>query len=143
MSRTKEGRDALRSSEAHPQAGSIAPPRSKRSQRRVPLSRHRPKSAKTGEAYPPPCADPRHIREEAGICPADSATNPKYRRHNRAFFNKIDVKLPLQIETAKHLGWLFSACAADSRRTENLEEKGGPVAAYGSRAYHVRPLVAL
>jgi hypothetical protein len=48
MSRTKEGRDALRSSEAHPQARSIAPPRSKRSQRRVPLSRHRPKSAKTG-----------------------------------------------------------------------------------------------
>src|ERR1700733_3468812 len=28
---------------------------------------------------------------------------------------------------------------ADARRTENLEEKGGPVAAYGSRAYHVRP----
>jgi hypothetical protein len=26
MSRTKEGRDALRSSEAHPQARSIAPP---------------------------------------------------------------------------------------------------------------------
>ena len=27
--------------------------------------------------------------------------------------------------------------AADARRTENLEEKGGPVAAFGSRAYHV------
>ena len=33
--------------------------------------------------------------------------------------------------------------AADARRTENLEEKGGPVAAFGSRAYHVHSLVAL
>ena len=47
------------------------------------------------------------------------------------------MKLPLQIETVEGLGWLLSACSADARRTENLEEKGGPVAAYGSRAYHV------
>ena len=52
MSRTKEGRDALRSSEAHPQARSIAPPWPKRSQGRVPISRHRPKSPETGEAHP-------------------------------------------------------------------------------------------
>src|ERR1700722_2047745 len=62
MSRTKEGRDALRSSEAHPQAGSIAPPWSKRSQRRVPISRHRPKSPETGEAHPSSDADLRHMR---------------------------------------------------------------------------------
>src|ERR1700722_19960860 len=62
MSRTKEGRDALRSSEAHPQAGSIAPPWSKRSQRRVPISRHRPKSPETGEAHPSSGADLRHMR---------------------------------------------------------------------------------
>ena len=37
-SRTKEGRDALRASEAHRQARSIAPPRPKWSQRRVPTS---------------------------------------------------------------------------------------------------------
>ena len=55
--------------EAHPWARSIAPPRSKRSQRRIPLSRHRPKSAKTGEAYPPPCADPRHIRRRGRNLP--------------------------------------------------------------------------
>ena len=89
-SRTKEGRDALRSSEAHPQARSIAPPRSKRSQRRIPLSRHRPKSAKTGEAYPPPCADPRHIRRRGRrICTSLTPLKSKARaRHNRGFFRQ-------------------------------------------------------
>jgi hypothetical protein len=51
---TKEGRDALRSSIAHPQARSVARAGSERSQRRVPIGRHRPKSPKTGEAHPLP-----------------------------------------------------------------------------------------
>src|ERR1700729_3455801 len=50
-SRTKEGRDAVRSSEAHPQARPTAPARAERGQRRGPLSRHSPKSAETGEAH--------------------------------------------------------------------------------------------
>jgi hypothetical protein len=48
LSRTKEGRDTLRASEAHPQARSMAPAWLKRSQGRVPLSRHSPKNAKIG-----------------------------------------------------------------------------------------------
>jgi hypothetical protein len=32
--------------------------------------------------------------EEAGICLADSATNPKCGRHNRGFFNKIRRRQP-------------------------------------------------
>src|SRR3984885_11913310 len=62
MSRTKEGRDALRSSEAHPQARSIAPPWPERSQGRVPIGRHRPKSAETGETHPLPGAILRPVR---------------------------------------------------------------------------------
>src|ERR1700722_7978304 len=62
MSRTKEGRDALRSSEAHPQARSIAPPWPDRRQGRVPIGRHRPKSAETGETHPLPGADLRAVR---------------------------------------------------------------------------------
>ena len=54
--------------------------------------------------------------------------------------SRVDMKLRLQIETVEGLGWLLSACSSDARRTEDLEEKGGPVAAYGSRAYRVRPL---
>ena len=42
-SRMKEGRDAVRSSEAHAQARSIAPAWAERGQRRVPLCRHSPK----------------------------------------------------------------------------------------------------
>jgi len=53
-SRTKEGRDAVRASEAHPQARPIAPAWPKGSQGRVPLSRYRPKSAETGESHPLP-----------------------------------------------------------------------------------------
>src|ERR1700748_1640297 len=62
MSRTKEGRDALRSSEAHPQTWSIAPPWPERSQGRVPVGRHRPKSAETGETHPLPGAGLRPVR---------------------------------------------------------------------------------
>src|SRR5271154_4773281 len=69
MSRKKKGRDALRSSEAHPQAGSIAPPWAERGQRRVPLSRHSPKSAKIGEAHSAPGADLRHVRRRARNLP--------------------------------------------------------------------------
>jgi hypothetical protein len=67
MSRTKEGRDALRSSEAHPQARSIAPAWSKWSQGRVPIGRHRPKPPENGEAHPPSGAGLRHVRRR---CPA-------------------------------------------------------------------------
>ena len=69
LSRTKEGRDALRSSEAHPQARSVAPPWPKRSQRRVPPSRHSPKSAETGEAHSAPGADLRHMRPRGSASP--------------------------------------------------------------------------
>jgi hypothetical protein len=69
MSRKKKGRDALRSSQAHPQAGSIAPAWAERSQRRVPLSRHRPKSAKIGEAHSAPGAHLRHMRRRARNLP--------------------------------------------------------------------------
>jgi hypothetical protein len=62
MSRTKEGRDALRSSEAHPQARSIAPPWPERRQRRVPIGRHRPKSSETGETCPLPQPGLRAVR---------------------------------------------------------------------------------
>ena len=68
-SRTKEGRDAVRSSEAHPQARSIAPARPERSERRVPTGRHCPKSAETGEAHPPPGADLRHMRRRGPALP--------------------------------------------------------------------------
>src|SRR5271154_6550321 len=69
MSRKKKGRDALRSSEAHPQARSIAPPSPERGQRRVPLSRHRPKSAKIGEAHSAAGAHLRHMRRRARNLP--------------------------------------------------------------------------
>ena len=49
--RTKEGRDAVRSFEAHPQARPIAPAWPKGSQGRVPVGRRRPKSAEIGEAH--------------------------------------------------------------------------------------------
>jgi hypothetical protein len=75
MSRTKEGRDALRSSQAHPQARSIAPPWPKRSQGRVPIGRHRPKSEENGEAHPAPGANLRHMRRRARIPPADCRRN--------------------------------------------------------------------
>jgi len=92
MSRTKKGRDALRSSEAHPQARSIAPPRSKRSQRRVPISRHRPKSEETGKAHPSPGADLRHMRRRAPIPPPDGRRNRYPLPSAEGFFNTIDVK---------------------------------------------------
>jgi hypothetical protein len=57
-----ESRDALRSSEAHPQPRSIAPPRSKRSPRRGPIGRHCPKPEETGETHPPSDARIRHMR---------------------------------------------------------------------------------
>ena len=44
----------FRSSEAHPQAGSIAPPRSKRSQRRVPLRPLPPKICENWRSLSPP-----------------------------------------------------------------------------------------
>jgi hypothetical protein len=69
MSRKKKGRDALRSSQAHPPAGSIAPAWAERSQRRVPLSRHSPKSAKIGEAHSAPGTDLRHMRRRARNLP--------------------------------------------------------------------------
>src|SRR5271170_1321510 len=72
MSRTKEGRDALRSSEAHPQARSIAPAWAQWSQRRVPVGRHRPKLTETGEAHPPSGANLRRMRRRAQLCVADS-----------------------------------------------------------------------
>ena len=89
MSRTKEGRDALRSSEAHPQARSIAAAWAERSQRRVPLSRHSPKSAETGEAHPLPGAGLRPVRRGPEIrpdcrrnrCPLSSAEGVL--QHNR------------------------------------------------------------
>src|ERR1700722_16465503 len=62
MSRTKKGRDALRSSEAHPQTRSIAPSWPERSQGRVPIGRYRPKSAETGETHPLPGAGLRPVR---------------------------------------------------------------------------------
>ena len=62
MSRTKECRDALRSSEAHPQTRSIAPPWPERRQGRVPIGRHYPKSAETGETHPLPGAGLRPVR---------------------------------------------------------------------------------
>ena len=37
------------------------------------------------------------MRRRAGICLADSATNPKCWRQNRGFFNKIDVNRSLRI----------------------------------------------
>ena len=67
MSRTKEGRDALRSPEAHPQARSIASAWAERSQRRVPISRHRPKSAETGETHPLPGAGLRPVRRRGAV----------------------------------------------------------------------------
>jgi hypothetical protein len=48
----------------HPQARSIAPARAERSERRVPVGRHRPKSKETGEAHSAPGANLRHIRRE-------------------------------------------------------------------------------
>ena len=68
-SRAKEGRDAVRSSEAHPQARPIAPARAERSQRRVPIGRHRPKPAETGEAHPPSDAGLRHMRRRGPTRP--------------------------------------------------------------------------
>src|ERR1700733_1024743 len=68
-SRTKEGRDAVRSSEALPQARPIAPVWAERGQRRVPLCRHSPKSAETGESHPPSDAHVRHISRRARIPP--------------------------------------------------------------------------
>ena len=55
--RAKEGRDAVRPPQTHPQARPIAPAWPKRRQRRVPLRRHRPESPETGEARPPSDAD--------------------------------------------------------------------------------------
>src|SRR5271166_250307 len=92
MSRTKEGRDALRSPEAHPQARSIASAWAEWSQRRVPVGRHRPKSAETGEADPPSGADLRRMRRSGQPSLADGTPNPKCWRHNMGFFNKIDVE---------------------------------------------------
>src|ERR1700723_2378810 len=69
MSRKKKGRDALRSSQAHPPAGSIAPAWAERSQSRVPLSRYSPKSAKIGEAHSAPGTDLRHMRRRARNLP--------------------------------------------------------------------------
>ena len=50
--RTEEGRDAVRTPQAHPQAGSAAPSRSLRRPRRVPPRRHRPEPAKNGPLDP-------------------------------------------------------------------------------------------
>ena len=100
MSRTKEGRDALRSSEAHPQARSIAPARPERSQRRVPIGRHRPKSAETGEAHPPSGADLRHMRRRgAGFASLTAAAHAYRPRLKTGFFNEIDVKRTVNIAT--------------------------------------------
>jgi hypothetical protein len=71
----KKGRDALRSSEAHTQARSIAPPRPKWSQRRVPFGRQCPKPEETGEAHPPSDAGLRHIRQRAQIGRPDPRRN--------------------------------------------------------------------
>ena len=54
---------------AHPQARSIAPAWPERGQRRVPIGRHSPKSAETGEASSPSDADPRRLRRKAPTLP--------------------------------------------------------------------------
>ena len=105
MSRTKEGRDALRSSKAHPQARSIAPSWPKWSQRRVPIGRHRPKSPETGEAHPSSGADLRHMRPRGQTLPGLTTAVGANRRHqNAGVFLAIDVRQPLQIATAKVAG---------------------------------------
>src|ERR1700722_10020371 len=95
MSRTKEGRDALRSSEAHPQARSIAPPWPERSQGRVLVSSHSPKSAEIGEARPLPRS--RSSSREAdrpSFASLIDAAHPYRACPKTGFFNEIDVLLP-------------------------------------------------
>jgi hypothetical protein len=48
----EEGRDAVCAPEAHPRTRQATSPGTERSQRRVPIGRHSPKSAETGEAHP-------------------------------------------------------------------------------------------
>jgi hypothetical protein len=88
MSRTKDGRDAVRSSEAHPQARLIAPP----SQGRVPAGRHSPKSAETGEAHSVPGANLRRMRCRRQALLADSCSHAQRCRQENGFFSAIDVK---------------------------------------------------
>jgi hypothetical protein len=88
MSRTKDGRDAVRSSEAHPQARLIAPP----SQGRVPAGRHSPKSAETGEAHSAPGANLRPMRRRRQALLADSCPHAQRCRQENGFFSTIDVK---------------------------------------------------
>jgi hypothetical protein len=88
MSRTKDGRDAARSSEAHPQARLIAPP----SQGRVPAGRHSPKSAETGEAHSAPGANLRRMRRRRQALLADSCSHAQRCRQENGFFSTIDVK---------------------------------------------------
>jgi hypothetical protein len=80
---------ALRSSEAHPQARSIAPPWPERGQRRVPIGRHCPKPEETGEAHPAPGADLRHMRRRAQINRPDRRRNRYPRSSAEGFFNTI------------------------------------------------------
>src|ERR1700722_7662059 len=94
MSRTKKGRDALRSSEAHPQTRSIAPSWPERSQGRVPIGRYRPKSAETGETHPLPGAGLRPVRRRGPLASLAAAAHARRARLKTGFFNKIDVKLP-------------------------------------------------
>src|SRR5580698_1130954 len=91
MSRTKEGRDALRSSEADPQARSIAPPWPKWSQGRVPVGRHSPKPPETGEAHPSSGTDLRHMRRRGKLCSAKTFDGANRCFERDRFFNGIDV----------------------------------------------------
>ena len=64
-------------------------------QRRVPIGRHRPKSAETRETHPPSGADFRHMRRRgSALTSPKAALDANRRRAEREFFNEADVRRP-------------------------------------------------
>lgn len=85
----EEGRDAVRSPETHPEAGSLASARSQRSERRVPPRRSSPEPAQTGkdEADPGPRTRLRGAAPPLVRYPQRNST-----RASCDFFNRIGWK---------------------------------------------------
>jgi hypothetical protein len=138
MSGTKEGRDALRSSEAHPQARSIAPAWPERGQRRAPLGRHSPKSAETGEAHPLPGGDLRHMRRRLKSSAPDGrrdryALSPDERVLQR------NLRIPA-VRCVAVARWCPTAHIGRQERTKALltSTLGGPAFGCGTSSLNLR-----
>src|SRR5690606_8366566 len=94
----KEGRDALRSPQTHPEAGPLAPARSQRSERRVPPRRRSPEPAQNGQDDP--ATEPRTgLMEEADMLVRYSQSRAD--RPRTHFFNRIVLGSDKDVTAAK------------------------------------------